>query len=142
MYCGLPEVIYVLGLQNLMYQKMWHVKIVDRCRHKIRVKLFHMGWSWKSGMHDENSPRERLLCAFAVAPQRSRCLDSLYHSWHTTNRQTLRINGPKSVLISVKVAAEGLRFNFGEYLVVQTRISYSADRGFVKILAETSAMCL
>ncbi|KAK9738227.1 hypothetical protein QE152_g10086 [Popillia japonica] len=31
-----------------------------------------------------------------------RCLDSLYHSWHTNNLPTLRIYGRKSVLISGK----------------------------------------
>lgn len=49
-------------------------------------------WNWKLAL-------ERLPCAVRVAPWSSRYPDSLYHSWHTTNRQTPRVNGPKSVLI-------------------------------------------
>lgn len=57
-------------------------------------------------------------CAIQVRVSCVRCLDSLCHSWHTKNRSTLHIYGPKSVLISSKLAYQASYFFFGEYWIM------------------------
>lgn len=57
-------------------------------------------------------------CANEVRIGCVRCLDSLCHSWHTKNRSTLHIYGPKSVLISSKLADQASYFFFGEYSLI------------------------
>lgn len=55
-----------------------------------------------------------------------RCPDSLCHSWHTKNRSTLHIYGPKSVLIFNKFADWALYFILGKYwLVLDMFINYT-----------------
>lgn len=108
------------------------VKIIVRCaaarcrpqheRQPARVRELAAWSGQKTGFSNES-------CVWAQHAQSKvrlgcvRCLDSLCHSWHTKNRPTLHIYGPKSVLILCKVADKALNFIFGEYRIIFKHIS-------------------
>lgn len=80
-------------------------------------------------------------CAIQVRVSCVRCLDSLCHSWHTKNRSTLHIYGPKSVLISSKLAEQASYFIFGEYWLILKLFLDNTCSVIGQICIRMPAMC-
>lgn len=80
-------------------------------------------------------------CAIQVRASCVRCLDSLCHSWHTKNRSTLHIYGPKSVLISSKLADQASYFFFGEYWIILKMFLDNTCSVIGQICIRMPAMC-